>query len=252
MMPYVAHRPRCSMTSLPIPRIFISSATFATPRATRRFHVGLAIAVLATVFSGFSFSIHSRLANGPLPLAAVVHGILFFSWVLLFAIQIGLVAAGRVRVHRTLGVGAAVLALVLVLSAPPLAIDAARRGVLPGNSLEFLLVMFVDLLLFGAFVGAAIYFRRRPEVHKRLIVLGMVSLLPPAISRWPIALRHVAIIPVVLLFFLMATPVFDFLARRRQHPVTVWGGVAIVLSIPIRFAIAHTAAWHAIASWLVR
>ena len=144
------------------------------------------------------------------------------------------------------------LALALVLSAPPLAIDAARRGVLPGDSLEFLLVMFVDLLLFGAFVGAAIYFRRRPELHKRLMVLGMVSLLPPGISRWPIAERHVAIIPVVLLFFLFATPVFDFLARRRQHPVTVWGGVSIVLSMPIRFAIAHTAAWHATASWLTR
>jgi hypothetical protein len=112
--------------------------------------------------------------------------------------------------------------------------------------------MFVDLLLFAAFVGAAIYFRRCPELHKRLMVLGMVSLLPPAISRWPIAVRHVAIVPVVLLLFLFATPVFDFLARRRQHPVTVWGGVAIVLSVPIRFAIAHTAAWHAIASWLVR
>jgi hypothetical protein len=103
------------MTSLPIPRIFVSAETFATPRATRRFHVGLAIVVLATVFSGFSFSIHSRLADGPLPLRAVVHGILFFSWVLLFAIQIGLVSAGRVRVHRAFGVGASMLALVLVL-----------------------------------------------------------------------------------------------------------------------------------------
>jgi len=240
------------MTSLPIPRIFVSARTFATPRATRRFHVGLAIAVLATVFSGFGFSIHSRLATGSIPPSAVVHGMLFFSWVLLFAIQIGLVAAGRVRVHRALGVGASALALVLVLSAPPLGIDAARRRVLPGDSLEFLLVMFVDLLLFGAFVGAAIYFRHRPELHKRLMVLGMVSLLPPAISRWPIAARHVAIIPVVLLFFLFATPMFDFLARRRQHPVTVWGGVSLVLSMPIRFAIAHTAAWHATASWLTR
>lgn len=112
--------------------------------------------------------------------------------------------------------------------------------------------MFVDLLLFGAFVGAAIIYRRRPELHKRLMVLGMVSMLPPAISRWPIAIRHVAIIPAVLLLFVLATPAFDYLAQRRQHPVTVWGGIVVVLSLPIRFAIAHTAAWHAVASWLVR
>jgi hypothetical protein len=177
---------------------------------------------------------------------------LFLSWVVLFAVQVSLVAAGRVRVHRALGTGAGVLAFAMVLSAPPLAIEAARQGVLPGNSLEFLLVMFVDLLLFGAFVGAAIVHRRRPELHKRLMVLGMVSMLSPAISRWPIAIRHVAIIPAVLLLFLLATPAFDHLARRRQHPVTVWGGIVVVLSVPIRFAIAHTTAWHAVASWLVR
>ena len=240
------------MTSLPIVREFPSTDAFASSRATRRFHLGLAAAVLATVFSGFGVSVHSRLANGPLPTRAVVHGALFISWVVLFAVQISLVAAGRVRVHRTLGIGAGVLALVMVLSAPPLAVEAAREGVLPGNSLEFLLVMFVDLLLFGAFVGAAIIYRRRAELHKRLMVLGMVSILPPAIGRWPIATRHVAIIPAVLLLFVLATPAFDYLARRRQHPVTVWGGIVVVLSLPIRFAIAHTAAWHAVASWLIR
>ena len=240
------------MTSLPIAREFVSADAFASARATRRFHVGLATAVLAAVFSGFGVSVHSRLAQGPLPTRAIVHGTLFLSWVVLFAVQISLVAAGRVRVHRAFGTGAGVLALVMVLSAPPLAIEAAREGVLPGNSLEFLLVMFVDLLLFAAFVGAAIIHRRRPELHKRLMVLGMVSMLPPAIGRWPIAIRHVAIIPAVLLLFLLATPAFDSLARRRQHPVTVWGGIVVVLSVPIRFAIAHTAAWHAVASWLVR
>jgi len=240
------------MTSMPIARTFVSADTFASARATRRFHVGFAIAVLATVFSGFGFSIQSRLASGPLPVRAVVHGTLFLSWVVLFAVQIGLVATGRIRVHRALGVGASVVALVMILSAPPLAIEAARNGTLPGNPLEFLLVMFVDLLLFGAFVGAAIFYRRRPDVHKRLMVLGMVSLLAPAISRWPIAIRHVAIIPAVLLLFLLATPAFDYLARRRQHPATVWGGLALMVSVPIRFAIAHTAAWHAVASWLVR
>jgi hypothetical protein len=240
------------MTSLAISRQSGSADAFASSRATRRFHLGLAIAVLATVFSGFGISVHSRLASGPLPIRAAVHGTLFLSWVVLFAVQISLVAARRIRVHRALGTGAGVLALIMVLSAPPLAIQAAREGVLPGNSLEFLLVMFVDLLLFGVFVSAAIIYRRRPELHKRLMVLGMISMLPPAISRWPIAIRHGAIIPAVLLLFLLATPAFDYLARRRQHPVTVWGGLVVVLSLPIRFAIAHTLAWHAVASWLVR
>lgn len=137
MMLNVAHRLPWSMTSLPISRESVSAHAFASSRATRRFHVGLAIAVLATVFSGFGNSVHSRLANGPLPIRAPVHGALFLSWVVIFAVQISLVAAGRVRVHRAFGTGADVLALVMVLSAPPLAIEAARQGVLPGTRSSF-------------------------------------------------------------------------------------------------------------------
>ena len=241
------------MTSLPISRITVRAEAIASPRATHRFYIGIALAVLITVFSGFAPSFYLRPPTAfALSRRAVLHGTLFSSWVALFAIQIGFVAAGNVRLHRKLGVAAVALALAMVVSAPPMAIAAAGRGVFPGDSLEFLLVMLVDLFLFATFVGAAIYYRRRAELHKRLMVLGMVSMLPPAIGRWPIAVRHVAIIPVVLFVFLVATPVFDYLARRRMHRVSIYGGIAIVISIPVRFAIAHTAAWHHVASWLVR
>lgn len=151
--------------------------------------------------------------------------------------------------HRKLGLVGAALAGVMIVSAPPMAVAAARRGAF---SVEFLLVILVDLFLFGVFVGAAIYNRRRPELHKRLIVLGMISMLPPALSRWPIAVRHTAVIPVVLALFLVATPLFDYFTGRRANMVSLLGSVAIVVSMPVRFAVAHTAAWHAIASWLIR
>jgi len=133
MMLNIAHPASVLMTSLPIAKEFVSAGAFASAPATRRFHVALATAVLATVLSGFGFSVHSRLANGPLPMRAVVHGTLFLSWVVIFAVQITLIAAGRVRAHRALGIGAGVLALVMVLSAQPLAIDAESDGVLQGD-----------------------------------------------------------------------------------------------------------------------
>jgi hypothetical protein len=59
-------------------------------------------------------------------------------------------------------------------------------------------------------------------------------------------------IPGVVLLFLGAAVVFDLRTRRRIHPATLWGGLAFMASMPVRFAIAPTAAWHQVASWLIR
>lgn len=183
----------------------------------------------------------------------VAHGILFSSWVVLFLVQAALAASGQIRLHRRLGVAAAGLAVIMVVTAPPMAIALARRGLPPGEPLEFLLVILTDLLLFTIFVTAGIYNRRRSTTHKRLMLLAMVSMLPPSISRWPIAVKHrVPVIMGIMLVFLAAAPIFDFLARRRLSRVSLWGGLAVLVSLPLRFAAAQTAAWHALANWLVR
>ena len=141
----------------------------------------------------------------------------------------------------------------MVVTTPPMAIALAKRGLPPGQPLEFLLVILSDLLLFTIFVAAGMYNRRRSETHKRLMLLAMVSILPPSISRWPIAVKHpVPVIMGILLVFLAAAPISDLLARRRLSRVSLWGGLAVLVSLPLRFAVAQTAAWHALANWLVR
>ena len=237
------------MTSLGLPTITSPANAFASPRAGHRFYVLMAVVVLGIVFSGFS---HSFGAHAPArtSVRVAVHASIFMTWVLLFVTQISLVAAGNVKLHRRLGVFGAMLGVAMIASAFPLAVSAVARGLFP-NGLEFLLVLFVDLALFGAFLGAAIWYRRRPDLHKRLMLLGMISLLPPAISRWPIAQQHISVIPAVLLLLMAATPVFDYLAGRSIRSVSLWGGVFVVVSIPLRFAVAHTTLWHRIAQWLL-
>jgi hypothetical protein len=148
---------------------------------------------------------------------------------------------------------ATLVAAVMVVTAPPMAISFARRGLPPGDPLANLLVLLVDPLLFAAFVGAGILYRRRADAHKRLMVLGMVCMLPPAISRWPIAVRHPAVVfPIVLLAFLAAPLVHDLLARRRPHPVSLWGGLVVFVAGPLRIAFSQSAAGHDLARWLIR
>ena len=237
------------MTSLGLPTITSTTVGLATPRATHRFYVVMATVVLATVLSGFGHSFGSH-APARTSVRVAIHASLFMTWVFLFVTQIALVSAGNVKMHRRLGVFGAALALVMIASAPPMAVSAVARGVFP-NGVEFLLVILVDIALFAVFVGTAIGFRRRPEVHKRLMVLGMISMLSPAISRWPIAQRHIVVIPVVLTALIAATPVFDYLAGRSIRSVSLWGGLGIIVSIPVRFAFAQTPLWHHIAGWLI-
>ena len=39
------------------------------------------------------------------------------------------------------------------------------------------------ITLFGVFVFAAIVYVARPEIHKRLMLLATISMIPPAIAR---------------------------------------------------------------------
>jgi hypothetical protein len=241
------------MTSLPLTRAVSRPEALATTRYARWFFVEIALAALATVFVSFAPSFYLRPAAKPaLTLRVVAHGTLFTSWFVLFLVQTALAAMGRVKVHRWLGTGAACLALVMVLTGPAMAVGLARRGEPANDPLAFMLIIAVDLLFFAIFVGAAIHYRRRPEVHKRLMILATISILPAGVSRWPIAVRHVAVIPAVVLLFLAATLAFDFWTRRRVHPTTVWGGLAYLVSVPVRFAVAHTVTWHQVATWLIR
>ena len=217
-------------------------------------YLALAVAAMAAVFSGFAPSFYLRpwRSEPPLRPALIVHGILFTSWVALFLVQTTLAASGRVRLHRRLGAATAALSVLMVGSATALAFSAAGRRVLPGDPIAFLLVVLVDLVAFAAFVGAAVHYRGRRETHERLMLLALTSLLPPAISRWPVAIGYPAVIPGVLLLFVAAPPVCDLWRRRRPNPVSLWAGLGLLASVPLRFAIARTEPWHALASWLIR
>jgi Flp pilus assembly protein protease CpaA len=71
----------------------------------------------------------------------------------------------------------------------------------------------------------------------------------------PLTLRvvlHEPAINVVFAAFIVAMLANDLRHRRRPHPVTIWGGLLMFVSLPVRSALSQTAAWHHIAQWLIR
>jgi hypothetical protein len=50
--------------------------------------------------------------------------------------------------------------------------------------------------------------------------------------------------------FIVALLVYDLSTRGKVHPATIWGGLLIVASQPLRLMISGTPPWLAFASWL--
>lgn len=182
-----------------------------------------------------------------------MHGLVFTSWLVLLLIQSALVAAHRVDLHKRLGIGAAVLAAVMIGLGLVTAVESARRGVAsPGlEPLVFMVFPVGAVVMFAGFIGAALWKRRQPEIHRRLILLGTVSIMTPAIARLSFVGRNPVLALALSLILVVAGMVHDWKTRRRIHPLYIWGGLFILLSGPLRSGIGHTAAWQSFARLLV-
>ena len=252
----------------------MAAAAAATSRRTpaivpvgaydRVFYGGMAIALGLTVFAGFAPSYYMRfmgdgpratVSGGPFTALVHLHGALFTSWVVLFAVQTALVAGHRVALHRRLGVAGAVLAAAMVLAGLSLAVVTARRGGAPTgpDPLAFLAIPVFDMVLFASFVAIALVKRGDKEMHKRLMALAYITLIVAAVARVPGVrpLGPLAFFGIGYSFVVVAA-MYDFASRGRVHKAYLWGGAALVLSVPVRLMVSGTGAWRAVAGFLTR
>lgn len=222
----------------------------------RAFYTGMSAAVIATVYRGFarSYFLRGQYFSTPLAPIAKLHGAVFVSWTLLFAVQTVLVARRRTDLHRRLGIVGAMLAGTMVVVGIAIAIISMRYNFARGNerALSFFAIPAGDMLVFPILVATALAWRRRPETHKRLMLLATISVLDAAVARWPLAMMANG--PIVFFavtdLYIVAGVLFDMASRGRVHPAYVWGGLLIVGSQIGRLAVWHTAVWLALARML--
>ena len=81
--------------------------------------------------------------------------------------------------------------------------------------------------------------------------LATVNMLFAAITRLPGVPGKPALMDSFFLGVLAFAPIYERIVNGRFHRVSLWGSVAVFLSIPARDAIAATGAWHTFATWLV-
>jgi hypothetical protein len=225
--------------------------------ADRWFFSVTAIVQVVVIVWGFSPTYFLR-ATSELPSLSPllhVHGALFTAWLVLLLAQVALVATRRTPLHRQLGtVGGALAALMLVVGAVT-AVDSANRGATaPGMTPEqFLIIPILSIVAFAVLVGAALLLRRRPDSHKRLMMLATAGGLSGAgFGRIPALIPYgpVAFLGLPMLFA-VALAIHDIVTGRRLHVATIAGTAFILVVYGAMLTASGTAAWLAVASWLM-
>jgi hypothetical protein len=224
-----------------------------------RFYVVIAMVLALLVFAGFArtFYLRAWFDVPPITMLLHVHSMAFTAWFVLFIIQTRLIAAQNYRTHMQFGIAGIVLAVIVTLLGYATAIlsaDAPRMRPMGLNSQQFVLVPLVGITLFAVFVALAVVFRRRANLHKRFMILAMISVLGPPVARL-IAFtqngEHFAAIQFgVAAGFLLWAVTIDWVKYRLVHPVYAIGGSILLISLPLRAIIARTSVWERAGQWL--
>jgi hypothetical protein len=224
-------------------------------RGRSRLYRVAAMLALAIVFAGFARTFFLKFlfhAPPPLSMLMIAHGIVMTSWFVLFIVQAQLVATGRLRLHRRLGIAGMALAVLVLVAGTTTAIVGARLGHSPGPPpLVFLAIPLGDMLVFALLVGAAFLLRRRGDYHKRFMVLAFAGMLTAAVARIP-GNGGIVLDFSETLLFCAACVAWDTWRERRLHPAFGWGFAVIAVSWPLRLWLSGTAGWLAFAGWLAR
>jgi len=220
----------------------------------------LAIALLGPILAivGFWASYYGKILTGTVTTPAIIqiHAAVFVGWLLLVVAQAALAATGRMTWHVRVGNFGGVYGAGVVLLGVIALFSAFERHLLAGNqqrASEALFVGVTDMLAFAPFLAASWLTRRRPETHKRLILVATTILLIAPVHRMHWFLGRPAPLAAILAIWL--APIYlgmawDLATRRLIHPAYLLGVLAIAYLKFLRPLLHDTGAWHAFEAWV--
>ncbi len=234
--------------------VSVSRTSTSTAWAEQHFYFFMSLLIATAVIYGFSHTVERNLvrANPSRPVLLWVHAILFSSWVAFYILQSALVRIRNVKLHRTLGwAGAALGATMVVIGLWVAVVMAHFETFQLGHNLDksyaFLTIPLVDMTTFAACLGLAVVWRKKPERHRRLMLVATCALTAAAFGR----MSMVRSTPPLFFYtgvdgLILLGAVRDLVVNRRIHAV-------YLISVPLLVA-AQTVALqiysHKAAFWL--
>jgi hypothetical protein len=219
-----------------------------------------AIAVLSAGIAllGFWPTYFGQLLSGSVHVLPIihVHAAIFSGWFGLVIAQAVLAATGRTALHIRIGKIGMVYGVVLIVIGEATAFSAFGARVVAGDIEEARARLFApvtDLMVFAPFLAAAWTYRRKSEIHKRLIIVATTVLLIAAVHR--ITVFGGPPPPLLPLLLVWLAPIalgmaFDLVRHRLVHPVYLFGIAAVVFLKFLRRPLANTGLWSDFVGWL--
>jgi hypothetical protein len=246
----------------------VVSPTATRERRERTFYLAAASLLLVIVAMGFQkFYAHGQASDGgpvtqQIAPLVVLHGVLMSSWIIALVLQSGLIVGGNRKLHMSLGVGGAVLAALLVIVGLSTAIASVHYNPESYKNIwgarRFLSFMLTNISGFGVLAGIGLKYRRRPEVHRPMMLLATLFVAGPAgffripfISGPIMGAIHTILAPWVPMLVLgVLLVLIKWLMTGSWDRYFAAGFIGIVLACALQFFVANSAWWYQVAGWV--
>jgi hypothetical protein len=153
------------------------------------FYTLMSLLILAVVTYGFSQTVDHNLIHAAVPRPALLwlHGLLFYGWLLFFILQAALVRFHNVKLHRVMGWFGAAMGVGIIVMGIAITIKMVKFHVhqLHETDMSFVLVPFWDTACFAIAFGLAVYWIKRPDEHRRLMLIATSAIAAAGFGRFP-------------------------------------------------------------------
>jgi hypothetical protein len=217
------------MTTKPWPTDKIVRRTAGGVLADRYFYFSMSVLIAVVVVYGFSHTVGKKLiyAVPERPFLLYLHAGVFSGWVAFFIFQSALVRTRNVRLHRIIGWFGVALGVAIPILGVTTAITMSRFKMTYLHATETasglgLVVSFFDVIAFAVPFALAIYWRNKPEFHRRLILIATCALTSAAFARFPKYLVPPGLFYLGVDLLILLGVIRDLIADRRIHRIYLW------------------------------
>jgi hypothetical protein len=222
--------------------------------APNRFYIGLSLLVTAIAFVGFWPTYFGPLVTGNVDKLPVihVHAAVYVGWLAIFVAQASFAAAKRMDLHVRLGNFAIGYGVLVIVMGVTVAISMFAVRVHAGqieDAAGRLVAPLSDMVFFTPLFATAVWLRRKPEIHKRLMIVATTVLLVAAVGRMTFVGRPW---PMLLVWGspLLLGAAYDIVRRRAIPWIYVLGVVVIAARMFGTAPVRESAVWHELTAWL--
>ena len=163
-----------------------------------------------------------------------------------FILQSALVRTRNVRVHRSIGWFGLVMGALMPVLGVATAITMGRFDTVQLHQTDAELTLIIplfDMAVFGTSFGLAMYWRTKPEFHRRLILIACCALSAAAFGRFPSR-----ILPPILFYsgvdlLIVLGVARDLIVSRSIHRVYRYALPAIIAGqVVVMYTVTHSPA----------